>query len=67
MEQSSGKPVAFRIENTDFEHLTALVRSTGIDRSKVMRVALRLLTREALLKAIDDGLLVDAPQPEAAA
>jgi len=67
MEQSSGKPIVFRAERADKEHLARLVASTGIDSSKIMRIALRLLTRETLLKAVDDGVLAETPQQEPAA
>lgn len=47
------------LEGTDQAHLAKLVDTTGIDRSNVTRIALRLLTREALAEAIKAGVLAN--------
>jgi|GEM_PF-6871947 len=53
--------VGFRATAQDRAHLVGLARSTGLSSSQVMRIALRMLDRETLIKALHAGTLASEP------
>ena len=52
------------LNSPDYEHLLKLQRMTGYDGAKIVRLALRMTTRESIAEGVGLGLAEDPAQGE---